>query len=284
VQRLSAAWLIDGRRSSGDGKLAAAGFAGMAVVAAVSLIGLVGLALWSVAGDWRFPAAMPSSLTLAHWLGQWPALAGPLVTTVAVGLVATSIALVAVIAALENELRLGRRAGRVAMALIYLPLVVPPVAFLFGLAVAAQLAGATGGFWPVAFGHVVFVLPYVYLSLSESYHRLDPRWTSVAQTLGASAWRTFIAVRLPILLAPCLTAAAVGFSVSIGQYLATQLLGAGRVPTITTEAVALSTGGDRRIIGVWALMQAVLPALAFAVAIAAPRLLWRRRAGLRGAR
>ncbi len=46
-----------------------------------------------------------------------------------------------------------------------------------------------------------------------------------------------------------LTALAVGFAVSIGQYLPTLLLGWGRVPTITTEAVALSSGGDRRIDG-----------------------------------
>ena len=40
-----------------------------------------------------------------------------------------------------------------------------------------------------------------------------------------------------------LTAAAVGFAVSVGQYLPTLLIGAGRLPTITTEAVALASGG-----------------------------------------
>jgi hypothetical protein len=46
-----------------------------------------------------------------------------------------------------------------------------------------------------------------------------------------------------------LTAAAVGFAVSVGQYLPTVLIGADRLSTIATEAVALSSGGNRRIIG-----------------------------------
>ena len=67
----------------------------------------------------------------------------------------------------------------------------------------------------------------------------------------------------------------------MGQYLATQLLGAGRLPTVTTEAVALASGDDRRVIGVWALTQALLPALGFGFAIVLPRLLWRNRRQMR---
>jgi len=78
-----------------------------------------------------------------------------------------------------------------------------------------------------------------------------------------------------------LTAAAVGFAVSIGLYLPTLMIGGGRVTTLTTEAVALAAGGDRRLIGVWGLAQSVAPFAGFAVALAVPSLVWRRRRGLR---
>ena len=58
-----------------------------------------------------------------------------------------------------------------------------------------------------------------------------------------------------MLLRAILTAAAVGFAVSVGHYLPTLLIGAGRMTTITTEAVALASGGDRRVIGVYAFLQ-----------------------------
>jgi putative thiamine transport system permease protein len=128
----------------------------------------------------------------------------------------------------------------------------------------------------------VFVLPYIYLCTAEPYRRLDPRWSQLARTLGASQGRTFLSVRLPLLLAPCLVGLAIGFSVSVGQYLVTQLLGAGRVTTLTTEAVALAAGGNNRIVGVWALAQTLMPALVFAFALAIPRLIWRNRRAMLG--
>ena len=86
-----------------------------------------------------------------------------------------------------------------------------------------------------------------------------------------------------MLLRPVLTAAAVGFAVSVGLYLPTLLIGAGRWPTITTEAVALAAGGDRRVIGATALLQALLPFAGFALALAIPALLFRDRRAMRPA-
>ena len=64
--------------------------------------------------------------------------------------------------------------------------------------------------------------------------------------------------------------------------LPTLLIGGGRVETLTTEAVALSSGGNRRVIGAYAVLQLVLPAIAFALAIVVPALLWRHRRQMRG--
>ncbi len=277
VGRLARAWLESGGRGYTDRLVAGFGAVAMALTASLAFLGLVGLAVNSVAGVWRFPDAWPQALTLRHWERAWPSLADPFLSTVLIGIIATLVSIVIVLSALENEVRRGQPAGAIAMRILYLPLIVPQVAFLFGLVIGVESMGIKPGFWPVALGHIVFVLPYVYLSLSESYRRLDPRWLMVARTLGASSNRGFWTVRMPLLLAPCLTASAVGLAVSVGLYLPSQLLGAGRMPTITTEAVALATGGDRRVIGVWALVQALIPAMGFAIALVVPRVIWRNR-------
>ena len=71
-----------------------------------------------------------------------------------------------------------------------------------------------------------------------------------------------------------------GFAVSTAQYLPTLFAGAGRVVTVTTEAVTLSSGGDRRVIGVFAVLQAVLPLAAYGLAFLWPAVLFRRRRGM----
>lgn len=83
-----------------------------------------------------------------------------------------------------------------------------------------------------------------------------------------------------MLIRPALTAAAVGIAVSVGLYLPTVLIGGGRVASLTTEAVALTSGGDRRAIGVFALLQTAAALLPFAVAVLVPAWLWRNRRGL----
>ena len=140
------------------------------------------------------------------------------------------------------------------------------------------LDGTTGA---VLLVHLVFVLPYVMLSLSDPWQAWDSRAGLAAATLGAAPWRVLLAVRLPMLMRALCIAFAVGFATSVAQYLPSLLIGAGRVNTLTTEAVALAASGNRRLIGVWAMMQMALPLAVFALALVVPALIARRRRGLK---
>ncbi len=51
--------------------------------------------------------------------------------------------------------------------------------------------------------------------------------------------------------------------------------------TLTTEAVALASGADRRVTAAHAFAQGALPLLAFAAAVAVPAWLHRNRRGMR---
>jgi len=133
---------------------------------------------------------------------------------------------------------------------------------------------------PVILAHLVFVLPYVFLSLGDPFRQWDARYGTVASVMGASDNAVLWKVRLPMLLRPVLTAIAIGIAVSVGQYLPTLLMGGGRVSTLTTEAVALSSGGDRRAIGAFSLVQTAAALLPFFFALLIPTLVWRNRRGL----
>ena len=243
--------------------------------------GLAGLALWSVAGLWPFPGALPETISLQTWAKAAPGLWATSLTTLAIALTASLAALVLTLAALEAEARRGQPLAL--EPLIYLPLILPQIAFLPGLQILALSAGAKGDGLTVAAAHLVFVLPYVWLSLAPAFRAWDGRIALTAASMGTSPSRIFWRLRLPMLLAPALTALAVGMAVSVGQYLPTLLLGGGRVETLTTEAVALASGGNRRLIGATAILQMALPALGFAVALVLPRLIFaNRRALLRG--
>lgn len=277
VARLGRAVLMRGVRRRAS--FLPGGVVGLVLLALAFAAGLV-LALWSVAFRWPFPALLPQAVTLQGWsatAGWGPALGHTLVLAGA----STGIGLVLAILWLEAE---DRRAQRSAWAnvLIWLPLLVPQPAFLYGLNVVALRAGLSGGWAVVIWGHVLMVFPYMMIVLTGPWRRLDPALPRAAATLGAGPWRRLLGVKLPVLLRPVMVAAAIGASVSVAQYLPTLMLGAGRIPTLTTEAVALASGGDRRITAVHALLQMLVPLVGFMLAVLIPALAHRNRQGLSG--
>jgi putative thiamine transport system permease protein len=254
----------------------------LAIVAAAgalaAALALAALAVWSVAERWSFPAPLPAALSLRFWSGAAPALDAPLRNTLALAALTTLPSLALVIAWLQTAGR--TRAGRRAEILLLLPLLVPQIAFTQGLGTAFLRGGLPPGLAPVAWAQALTVFPYLLLALSGPWRALDPRITASAAALGAGPLRRLFAVRLPILLRPVLAATAIGIAVSVAQYLPTLFIGAGRVPTLTTEAVTLSSGSDRRVLAVFAMMQAILPLAAYAGALVLPAILRHNRQGL----
>ena len=297
---LGQAWCERGVRAGAVEAVArvAGGLAALALL--LGWVALLGTAVWSFAQSWRFPAALPEQWSTQTWARQLPRMAGTVFTTVGLALASAFAAVLLAVACLEAESR--RREGpsrrvetregpsrrveprRVpsprVLWLVYTPLLVPQIAFLYGFQVALVRLGLDGSWLAVAWAHLVFVLPYAFLSLADPWRALDPRYARSAAALGVTPWRVLWRVRLPMLLKPLLLTFAVGCAVSVGQYLPTLFAGAGRVATLTTEAVTLSSGADPRIMGVYAFLQAAIPLVVYGAAWGLPALLYRRRGGM----
>lgn len=280
VAHIGRAWCERGVRAGVVEPVAriSAGLAAFGLV--LGLVALIGTAIWSFAQSWRFPSGLPEQWTTQTWALQLPRMAETAITTIALALASAFVAVLLAIACLESETRRGRVPTRRVLWLVYAPLLVPQIAFLYGFQVALVKLGLDGNRLAVAWAHLIFVLPYAFLSLADPWRALDPRYARTAAALGVTPWGVMCRVRLPMLIKPLLLAFAIGCAVSVGQYLPTLFAGAGRVATLTTEAVTLSSGADPRIMGVYALLQAGIPLLAYAAALAVPALLYRHRRGM----
>jgi putative thiamine transport system permease protein len=229
-------------------------------------LAILSLPLWSLASTWRFPDALPACCSLAAWQRALPDLWLPLRDSLSIALAVTLAALIGAIAWLQLERDLSPSARIHGRAVAALPLIVSDVGFLMGVQILLLMMGLGGGWLPTALSHLLFVFPYVLLALADPWARLDPRYERSALCLGAGPWRVLLRVRLPLLLPGLAFAAALGFAVSLSLYLPTVLMGGGRIATLATEAIALSSGGDRRIVGVYGASQALLIWAGFAAA------------------
>ncbi|MFQ5973194.1 MAG: ABC transporter permease [Alphaproteobacteria bacterium] len=284
VARLGRRWLSGGARGHGGRSTRILATAGLMSVFALATLGIVAMGLWSLTWRWRYPDAFPSAWTLDNWTRHMGAVAWPFWVTVTVGISAALIALALVLGCLENEKSRGVKVTTRAMWLLYTPLIVPQIGFLFGVQILLIWSGLDGALPALVWAHLLFVLPYVYLALADPYRAFDDRYAHAGQVLGASPWRVFWSIKAPMLLRSILLAAALGFAVSVAQYLATVFAGGGRFATLTTEAISLAAGADRRVTGTYVLLQAVLPLVMFAGALGLPAWLHRNRAELQVAR
>ncbi len=271
-------WLIGGGRGQAEMVWRGLGGAALLLIVGAAALALLLLGLWSVAGRWPFPDSLPS-FSLRAWQQALILIPGPAWTTALIASVAAIVAVMLALACLEQEARQGLKPATLTLWMLYLPLLVPQIGFVYGQSVVLSVLRWEGTMWAVVWGHLVFVLPYVFLTLADAHRALDPRLRRTAHALGAGPWRCFGAVVLPLLLRPILLALAVGFSVSVALYLPTLQLGAGRIATLTTEAVALAGGADRRVVATLAFAQLALPALMLAFASLIPAALSRPRAG-----
>ena len=226
------------------------------------------LLVWSLVWRWRFPSLWP------HWSWQswdraYHGLGDPISNSLLIGMISAFMATLIAVLMLElqqrpTHTRIKRYLTLMADTAMYLPLLLPQVTFLFGVQVLLLRWQLEGQLLSVIALHLLFVLPYCYLSLSGPWHHYDQRHSIQGLLLSQSRWRTFVRVKVGLLWQPLLATFALGFAVSIGQYLPTLLAGAGRIETVTTAAVGLISGGNRRLIGVYGVIQMVLPFLAYA--------------------
>jgi putative thiamine transport system permease protein len=236
--------------------------AGRVLLVALYLAVLAALAVGSVAGLWPFPRLWPEALTLQAWQSVWSS--GATVGTT-LGLAAGSAALALVWSVAWLELA-PRRWDHALRPLVYLPLVLPAVLWVVGLyrlALWAQLEGQWAG---LLLAHTVMALPYVLLTLSPAYLGTDPRLAAVSASLGHGRASFLWRIKWPLLRRSLAASAAVGFAVSVAQYLPTLYVGAGRFASVTTEAVTLAAGAQRSLTSAYAALQFALPVLAFGVA------------------
>ncbi|MGL6001015.1 MAG: ABC transporter permease [Plesiomonas sp.] len=223
---------------------------------ALGWFSLLIIALWSVADGWFFPALWPTHISLHAWLNSDYS---PLFHT-------TSIALISMIIALPLALCWLEWGPKSFHSALYFPLIIPALPLVSAQYQVLLHAELDGGYIAVIWSHLLWVFPYMLLILSGPYRAVDPRFVITAKTLGYSHWRSCLYIKWPLLRQPILLACAVGVSVSVAQYLPTLFAGAGKISTVTTEAVTLSAGGNRRILAIQALLQTLIPLCAFAFA------------------
>ena len=180
----------------------------------------------------------------------------------AIVLLSLKVSLVAVLATLPMAygfawlLARRRFPGRLILdALVHLPLVVPPVVTGWLLLILFGRTGPIGAWlestlgitlvfrWTgAALAAAVMALPLMVRAMRLSIETVDRRLVGAARTLGASPWRAFLTITLPLSLPGILAGATLGFARSLGEFGATITFASNIAGETRTLPLAIYTG------------------------------------------
>jgi len=171
-------------------------------------------------------------------------------------LVAALTTLIATLLGTSAALALGRgrrRGHSLSELLFMLPIVVPEIVVGFASVTFFGWIGLRLGLATVLIAHVAFSISYVFFVVRARLATLDPRLEEAAMDLGASPWRAFWTVTLPLLTPAIAASALLVFTLSLDDYVITSFVagaGAATLPVrlysmiktgITPEVNAIST-------------------------------------------
>jgi len=105
--------------------------------------------------------------------------------------------------------------------LIQIPLVMPEIVLGLSLLVWFVWLRFELGVASIALAHVTFSISFVILGLKSRIDELDPSLDDAARDLGATPWKSFIHVQLPVLMPAILSGALMAFTLSFDDFLVT---------------------------------------------------------------
>jgi putative spermidine/putrescine transport system permease protein len=233
----------------------------------IVLIGpIAALSLYALSRRWFFPQLLPSEWTIEQLVRTLsaPQTQQALAHSLFIG---GAVTLLALLIGLPAARVLGMRCfpgRRLALLILFLPNVVPPLAIGMGLNVLFLRAGLAGSDLGVVLAHLVPVLPYTIFALLGVFARYDEGFELQARTLGAAPAQVWLQIALPLLAPGLAVAALFAFLVSWSQYVLTLLIGGGQVITLPMLLFAAVAGGNPTSIAVLALLFALPPVLVIA--------------------
>lgn len=191
-----------------------------------------------------------------------------LLNTLFFGLSTASIAVFfTIVLVLYLQSKRNQREHKIISFLTLLPMTTSAITISFAFLLAY---GAHQNFsdmiWVYILGaHVIAAIPFATRSVLSAWENVAPELLDVSETLGASNWRIFRTVTLPVIKGGIVVATLFAFAISIGEFGATYFLARGEWITVSLAIERLFTSRSTLLPSFYATVLVVLTFAIFAI-------------------
>ena len=143
--------------------------------------------------------------------------------------------------------------------IIFIPLFIPQISFLVGLQSFIVMLTFHDFLIPLILVVLLYVLPYCFIILTPALREIKKEFIKVGLSLGKNRIERLWQIKIPLIFSTLLTSFGIGMIVSLSLYTPVYFIGAGRITTLTVEALNLALSGSRQDLGLATYFQVIIP-------------------------
>ena len=226
----------------------------------LSFTGIICSILWGFSENWYFPNFFPNDLNIDSFLSFYYQNKSLILISIFIPLIVSllSISLTIIWVELLDYLKIKKNQFEW---IIFTPLFIPQISFLIGIQSFIILFNYDSFLIPLIFVQLFYVIPYCFIILAPALREVKLDYIKVASSLGKNRIDRLFKIKIPLVLPSLLTSFAIGMIVSFALYVPVYFIGAGRVTTLTVEALNLAMSGSKQDLGIATFFQILFPTL-----------------------
>ena len=228
------------------------------ILLALSLLTIISSFLWGLGGNWFFPNLLPTSINIEIFVKFFNENKSIILISIFIPLIVSLLSCLIVILWVELTESFNKKYYYFE-SFIFLPLFIPQISFLIGIQSFLILLNFSNFFIPLIIVELFYVIPYSFIILAPSFREIKKDILKVATSLGKNRFERLIFIKIPIIMPTFLLSIAIGMLVSFALYTPVYFIGAGRVTTLTVEALNLALSGAKKDLGVATIFQIIIP-------------------------
>ena len=225
-----------------------------------SILGIACAFLWSIGQNWYFPQFFPGSLSIDNILVFFKQNKDIVFVSIYISLIVSLLSLLIIVIWVELTEVLKFKHFYFEW-FFFLALFIPEISFLIGLQSFLIIFDFNSFFIPLIVTELLYIMPYSFIILAPALREIKKDYIKVGSSLGKSRLERLIYIKIPLIIPSIFTAFAIGMIISLSLYTPVYFIGAGRITTLTVEALNLALSNSRQDLGVATVFQVLIPIL-----------------------
>ena len=226
----------------------------------LSMMGVASSFLWSISENWHFPHFFPSSFSLNNILIFLYQHQSTVLTSVCISILVSFLSIILILMWVELTEIINFKIFYFEW-LLFIPLFIPQISFLIGFQSFLVTLNFQSFLLPLIAVELLYVLPYCFIILAPALREIKKEFIKVGSSLGKNRFERLVFIKIPLVSSSLLTSFGIGMIVSLSLYAPVYFIGAGRINTLTVEAVNLALSGSRQDLGLATVFQVIIPIL-----------------------